>query len=180
MEGDNLGEQLRHLRVEKRLTLRALAERVGKSESYLSRLENGQINPTLGTLKRVADALGRPLVHLLENDFPPLGAMKKKGEHRRLVVSPELEYEILSVPNHQVTLFKGVLRESGTSGEAYRHQGVETGIVLKGTIKITVGNKEFLLKEGDSITYRSEEPHHFENVGKGDVIWIWAVSPPTF
>jgi len=175
MEGDNLGEQLRLLRVEKGLTLRALAEQVKKSESYLSRLENSQINPTLGTLKRIADALGRPLVHLLENDFPPLGAVKKMGEHRRLIVSPGLEYEILSVPNHQVTLFKGV-----TSGEAYRHQGVETGIVLQGTIKITVGYKEFLLRKGDSITYRSEEFHHFENAGKGDVLWIWAVSPPTF
>ena len=180
IEGNNLGEQLRRLRVEKGLTLRALGGQVEKSESYLSRLEKGQINPSLGTLKRIADALDRPLVHLLENDFPPLGALISKGAHRKLIVSPELEYEILSAPNHQVTLFKGTLKEGGSSGEAYCHQGIETGIHLKGKVKITVGDKEFIMKEGDTLTYRSEEPHHFENVGKGDAVWIWAVSPPTF
>ncbi len=180
MEGDNLGEQLRRLRVEKALTLRVLAEQVGKSESYLSRLEHGQINPSLGTLKRIADALGRPLVHLLENDFPPLGALISKGAHRKLIVSPKLEYEILSAPNHQVTLFKVMLKEGGSSGEPYRHQGIEAGIVLKGTVKIKVGEKEFRLEQGDTITYRCEEPHSFENVGKGDSIGIWVVSPPTF
>jgi len=75
MEDTGLGKQLRRLRLEKGLTLQGLAEEVGKSESYLSRLERGQINPSLGTLKRIADALGRPLVHLLENGFPPLGAL---------------------------------------------------------------------------------------------------------
>jgi len=180
MEETGLGKQLRGLRLEKGLTLQGLAEEVGKSESYLSRLERGQINPSLGTLKRIADALGRPLVHLLENGFPPLGALILRGEHRRLIVSPKLEYEILSAPNEQVTLFKVMLKPGGSSGEPYRHQGVETGIVLEGTVKITVGNKEFQLRAGDTITYRCDEPHSFENNGRGDAIGIWVVSPPTF
>jgi transcriptional regulator with XRE-family HTH domain len=180
MQSSNLGEDLHRLRLEKGWTLRELGQRVGKSESYLSRLEHGDINPSLGTLKRIADALGRPLVHLLDNNFPPLGTLISKGKHRKLIVSPMLEYEILSAPNHQVTLFKVMLKPGGNSGEPYRHQGVESGIIMKGTVKITVGKKEFRLEEGDTITYSCEEPHSFENVGKDDAIGIWVVSPPSF
>ena len=176
-----LGEQLHRLRVEKGLTLQALAEQVDKSESYLSRLERGQITPSLSSLKQIADALGRPLVYLLGNEFPPLEMTTNRGKHRRLIVSPELEYEILSAPNHQVSLFKVILKEGESSGEKpYSHQGIESGVVLKGKVKITVGEKEFFLEEGDSITYQCEKPHSFENAGKGEAIGIWAVSPPTF
>jgi transcriptional regulator with XRE-family HTH domain len=175
-----LGIQLRRLRQENGLTLRALAEKIGKSESYLSRLENGQINPTLGALKRIGDALGRPLVHLLDNRFPALTTLTKRDKHRRLIISPTLEYEIYSSPNEQISIFKGTLSPGADSGEPYSHQGMETGILLKGSLKITVGDREYLLSEGDSLTYCSEVPHRFENPGEEDAVWIWAVSPPTF
>lgn len=177
---NELGIQLKRLRTEKGFTLRTLAEQIEKSESYVSRLENGKINPSLGTLKRISDALGRPLVHLLESQISTLASLARKGEHRRLVVSPELEYEIYSSPNDQIALFKGTLKKGSDSGEEYSHQGIETGIILKGRLKITVGERVFILNKGDSLTYHCEEPHRFENIGNGDAVWIWAVSPPTF
>ena len=177
---NELGIQLKRLRIESRFTLRTLAEQIEKSESYVSRLENGQINPSLGTLKRISDALGRPLVHLLDSQISALASHTRKGEHRRLIVSPALEYEIYSSPNDQIAFFKGILKEGADSGEEYFHQGIETGIILKGRVRTTVGARVFILNAGDSLTYRSEEPHRFENIGKGNAVWIWAVSPATF
>lgn len=173
---------MRELRLAKGLTLRELARQIGKSESYLSRLEKGKLNPSLASLKRIADALGKPLVHFFEDPVMSFDAVVLlDGQRRRLIVSPSLEYDILSAPNTQVALFKMTLKKGGTSGATvYTHQGIESGIVLKGVVKIVVGNEAYILKAGDSITYRSDQPHRFENIGEEEAVGIWAVSPPTF
>ena len=176
-----LGKKLRQLRREQGLTLRKLAESIGKSESYLSRVENGQIDLSLSTLKEIADQLGRPIAHLLDDGFLPTDGLIKKGEHRKLIISSVLEYDILCPSNREISLFRMILKEGGSSGDKpYRHKGIEGGIMLKGRVRVVVGNREYILEEGDSLTYRSEQPHWFENVGKGDAIAIWAVTPATF
>lgn len=181
MVNRSLGKRLRVLRLERGLTLRELAGRIGKSESYLSKLENGKLNPSLASLKKIADALGRPLVHLFEAPSMPIDAVFLDGQRRRMVVSPSLEYDILSAPNPQLALFKVTLKKGATSGSSfYAHQGIESGVVLKGKVKIVVGNEEYVLKAGDSITYRSDQPHRFENIGDEEAVGVWAVSPPTF
>ena len=176
-----LGERLRQLRREQGLTLRELAERIGKSESYLSRVEHGRIDLSLSTLKEIADQLGRPITHLLDNGFSPTDGLIKKGEHRKLVISSVLEYDILCSSNQEISLFRMTLKEGENSGDkSYHHQGIESGIMLQGRVRVVVGDREYILEEGDSLTYRSEQPHWFENAGKGDAIGIWAVTPATF
>jgi len=178
---DALGKRLRQLRQQEGLTLRELAGRIGKSESYLSRVENGQIDLSLSTLKEISDQLGRPIVHLLDNGFSYVDGLIKQGEHHHLVISSSLAYDILCAPNQEVSLFRMILKEGGNSGDKpYQHVGIESGIMLQGRIRVIVGEQEYLLEQADSLTYRSEQPHWFENIGKGDAIAIWVVSPPTF
>lgn len=178
---EDLGARLRALRLERGLTLRELAMRLGKSESYLSKLENGKLNPSLASLKGIADALGKPLVHFFADQIMPSDTVLLDGQRRRLIVSPSLEYDILSAPNPEIALFRMTLKKGGSSGAAaYAHPGIESGLVLKGRVKIVVGDAEYILKAGDSITYRSDQPHRFENVGDEEAVGIWAVSPPTF
>lgn len=55
---ERVGQQIRNARKAKSLTLKELGERVGVSESVMSRYEKGKQNLTLETLQRVADALG--------------------------------------------------------------------------------------------------------------------------
>lgn len=52
--------------------------------------------------------------------------------------------------------------------------------MLKGRVRVVVANREYILEEGDSLTYRSKQPHWFKNIGKGDAIAIWVVAPATF
>ncbi len=176
-----LGERLRQLRLQQGLTLRELAERVGKSESFLSRVERGQLDLSLNVLKEIADQLGRPVIQLLDNGTPGTTGLIRQGEHRKLVVSPDLQYDILCTPNSELSLFRIRLRPGGDSGHGhYRHQGIETGVVLQGTVRVIVGDREYILREGDSLTYSSTVPHRFENIGEIDAIGIWCVVPPTF
>jgi len=49
------------LRLEKGLSQKDLAERVGTKQSAISRLENGEYNPSIEFLSKVANALGKEL-----------------------------------------------------------------------------------------------------------------------
>lgn len=65
----SLGEKLRTLRKEKKLTLDGLAETVGISKSYLWELENRpQAKPSAEILDKLAIELGVPMAYLLDAD----------------------------------------------------------------------------------------------------------------
>ena len=81
-----LGRRLRHTRRGRGLTLADLAERTGRPPAYLSRLENGRVEPRLGVLSDLAEALDTTTTDLLE-DAPP---------DRRA----ELELELLRAQDH--------------------------------------------------------------------------------
>jgi transcriptional regulator with XRE-family HTH domain len=67
-----IGERLRQLRVEKKLSQREVEERSGLLRAYLSRVENGHTIPTVETLQKWAKALEVPMYLLFyEGDQPP-------------------------------------------------------------------------------------------------------------
>ena len=53
-----LGAAIRSLREEKEMTGAALAESSGVSASWISRIEDGQTDPTWATVTRIAKGLG--------------------------------------------------------------------------------------------------------------------------
>ncbi len=65
----NFGQRLRNPRTEKGMTLPELADKTGLSKGFLSQLENEQqTNPSLDTLKKIADVFGITLAELLQKD----------------------------------------------------------------------------------------------------------------
>ena len=67
-----LGERLRRIRREHQLTLKDLKERADLSVPYLSDLERGVVNPSIETLKKVANAYNMSVSELL-SDVEELG-----------------------------------------------------------------------------------------------------------
>jgi transcriptional regulator with XRE-family HTH domain len=61
-----VGKRLKKLREDKGMSQAALAEKADLSRGYLLRLEAGRQDPTLGTLERLAKALGVPVTKILE------------------------------------------------------------------------------------------------------------------
>jgi transcriptional regulator with XRE-family HTH domain len=59
-------KKLKRLREAKGLSQAALAARAGITREYVNKLEAGRYDPTVGTLRRLAKALGVPVTELLE------------------------------------------------------------------------------------------------------------------
>jgi transcriptional regulator with XRE-family HTH domain len=62
----SVGKNLRRLRKAAGLTLAAVARKTGFSLGYIQRLEAGQHDPPVSTLRKLARALGVPVTELLE------------------------------------------------------------------------------------------------------------------
>src|SRR5919205_3372259 len=54
----NVGERIRQLRLDRGMSVRTLAAKTGFSPSLISQAENGQVTPSIGSLERIALALG--------------------------------------------------------------------------------------------------------------------------
>ncbi len=55
---ENIGQRIRQLRESRGMTQSQLQAKSRVSRSYLSRIESGQMTPSLGTLEKIAEALG--------------------------------------------------------------------------------------------------------------------------
>ena len=184
---ERLGAVVREHREQAGLSLRQLAQRLGVSASLLSRIENGKAQPSVTTLYGLTAELhisldeltspspsaptGRPAAgeagtvvrHSGDRPVVPIGA----GVHWQLLDSrsdPELELLLLDY------------EPGATSSEddaMLIHAGSETGIVLSGTLLITVDGTTHRLGPGDSITFDSSVPHRFRNDGEEPVRAVW-------
>lgn len=63
---NNYGEKLRVLRRGVGMTQGVLADEIGMNKSYLSQIECGHRNPTVGTLKKICEGLGYKLSIIIE------------------------------------------------------------------------------------------------------------------
>lgn len=71
-----LGRRIQEMRTQKGLPQRELARRTGLFSSYISRIENGHIVPSLETLEKLAQALDTPLYQFFPEDQAPLRPAK--------------------------------------------------------------------------------------------------------
>ena len=61
-----LGENIRRIRLAKDMTQGDLCRKLEVDRAYMSNIESGKKNPTLSTIKHIADALGVSLNELLK------------------------------------------------------------------------------------------------------------------
>jgi transcriptional regulator with XRE-family HTH domain len=179
----DVGERLRAIRQWRRCTLRTVAERSGLSESFLSQVERGRSSASIGSLRRIAEALGVTVADLFEPSGPPRPRVLRRDERpalafgilgRKLLLTPR--------PLQHLEVFAGELDVGGSTGaEPYSHgDSEELFVVLSGRVQLELGGELHELESGDSIDYRSSTPHRISNVGEELAEVMWIISPPSY
>jgi transcriptional regulator with XRE-family HTH domain len=179
----DVGERLRAIRRLRRCTLRTVSERSGLSESFLSQVERGRSSASIGSLRRIAVALGVTVADLFEPSGPPRPRVLRRDER------PALAFGILGRkflltprPLSQLEVFVGELDPEGSTGaEPYSHgDSEELFVVLTGRVRLELGGELHELESGDSIDYRSSTPHRISNLGDDVAEVMWIISPPSY
>jgi transcriptional regulator with XRE-family HTH domain len=179
----DVGVRVRELRGVRRLTLRDVAERAGLSESFLSQVERGRASASIASLRRIADALGIGISDLFQPAAPARPKVLRRDDRpalafgvlgRKLMLTPK--------PLHELEVFVGELEPGGSTGEEqYAHgDSEELFVVLRGSVRLELGDELHELDEGDSIDYRSSTPHRISNAGDGLAEVMWIISPPSY
>lgn len=177
---------VKRVREEQGVTLRELAKDVGVSPSFISQVEQGKASPSLATLKAIADALQTTVGNLIGDDATRPSEKLVMSENERKAFKQAgkgIQMFLLSEPNPykqmQPLLFK-IAGNAGSGEKSYSHYGQEFILVLKGSLEITLADKTYHLKKGDTIYFSSSTPHSFKNFNKGETEALWVVTPPSF
>jgi quercetin dioxygenase-like cupin family protein len=64
------------------------------------------------------------------------------------------------------------------NGHFYSHKGDEFAYVMEGELEVEIQDEKQLLRQGDSLYIGSIFPSKWVNVGKGDAVLLWVLSPP--
>ena len=167
-----IGVSLRDLRERRGLTARQLAANADVSAAMISRIENGQVSPSISTLSALSRALDVPLVSLFREtakdhtDFTHV----KKGEglkSTRIIDDHSHEYvnrafhrrRDLQLEANMVTLVRQNARPP-----VYVGHGVVFIHAIEGEAVYGYGQRDITLKAGDSLSLDAELSHGFKKV----------------
>jgi transcriptional regulator with XRE-family HTH domain len=161
----NIGNYLKQIRIEKKYTLKRLANQLNITESMLSQIENNKVSPSLHSLESILRFYA-----INFSDF------FKQVEQKRVIMVRREEQKNFEDRKHGSTLTLLASKLENNALESYIVEltpegSIETAIlprerngerffyVLKGTLTVsTDGETPMEMQEGDSINYKSHVP----------------------
>lgn len=161
-----IATHVREFRRQQGLTVMELAERCELSKGMLSKIENAQAAPSLGTLARLSEALSVPVTAFFrgldeEQDVLYIKAgtglkIEHKGAARGRV------YQLLGrmrSPHDRFEPMLVTLTERADNFPLYQHAGTELLYMLAGRMEYGYGTARYLLEPGDVMQFVGEVTH---------------------
>lgn len=180
-----LGARIRSIRRERDLSVNDLAGASNISAGMLSKIENGQISPSLSTLQSIATALTVSLSMLFaatEERRDCSFVRAKQGviiERRGTKVGHV--YQLLGhVIGGDVVVepYLITLKEEAEAFTGFQHAGIEFIYMLTGEVLYRHGDKSYRLRPGDSILFDSGALHGPETLVKRPMTYLSIIVYP--
>lgn len=162
-----IGASLKDMRENRQMTAKNLAEAAGVSAAMISRIESGQVSPSISTLSALSDALDMPMVSFFRDtatdhvDFTHVKAghgihstrIIDKHSHDYINLASHIRRDI-GFEAHIVTMEK-----QDAQAPTYVGHGVVFMHAKEGEAIFNYGQHQIHLKSGDSLTLDSELSH---------------------
>ncbi|MCG7391404.1 XRE family transcriptional regulator [Microvirga sp. ACRRW] len=182
----HLAERLRGLRVERGLTLDALAERTGVSRSMISLIERGESSPTAVVLDKLAAGLGVTLASLFAEQESAVASPLARRADQRVWRDPDTGYLRRNLspsgfpsPMELVeVIMPAGARVAYDTGR--RSVGVSQQIwIIEGEIELGLGDETYRLLAGDCLCMDIEQPTVFRNLSGQPARYLVALATDT-
>jgi transcriptional regulator with XRE-family HTH domain len=184
LEAYRIGPKIRNLRLKKSMGLAQLGAHTGLSTAMLSKIERGQLFPTLPTLLRIALVFGVGLEYFFANSTEPTMTVVRKKDRLRMpdqpgAATPAYYFESLDFPvtDRKLEAYYAEFPANGHASEPHLHPGVELIYMLKGKVAVSAEGKEITLEEGDAMYFDSSVPHSYRQTGRATAAAIVIVTP---
>ncbi|MFJ4679847.1 MULTISPECIES: helix-turn-helix domain-containing protein [unclassified Kitasatospora] len=177
-----LARNLKRLRLERGHTLDALAARSGVSRGMVVQIEQARTNPSVGTVVRLADALGVSIARLL--DYDETSAVR--------IVPAEQAVRLWNGPGGGSGTLLGGAEAPGPlelwswrlhPGESHASDPhppgtVEIARVDEGVLTLTLDGREHRVPAGATASYEAGTAHGYRNDGDAPCLVTMVVSVP--
>jgi len=162
-DNGDIGKRIRLLRLKQHRTIEEISKDCDFSISLLSKIETGKVFPSVGTLVKVAKALGTNISAFIESDEITDLVYTKYDQARKKMIQTEKGISIYPFAtehkDNHIQPFLHVAKKGEVKSHSDSHEGQEFIFVLKGTLKLQVGSVEYTLNKGDSVYFNSFEEH---------------------
>lgn len=180
-----LGEKIKTIRIEKGWSLKDLSRRSGISAAAIHKIESNGITPTITTMMKISDALGKKLSIFLEESLEENDAYLTKLNKREPIFTFKkgLDLQGISAKKYGkfiMTAAYATVNVGASSGKkSMSHRGEELVYCLKGKMEFKIDKKTYFLKPGDSLHFRTHLNHGWRNAGNIPAKLIWVLSIAT-
>jgi len=162
-----VGDKISKLRQDKGISLEEMSNLTGFETDVLDKIEKNQIQPQLGTIMKLSQALDAAFSRLVSDVGSKLYSVTRKSDRKAVARSTSrtsqkqlYQYKSLAPEvqgRHMEALI--VTLEENPDVEASVHGGEEFIYVLEGKAELKIGEDLFVLEPGDSVYYLSTTPH---------------------
>lgn len=182
-----IGYEVRSHRKTLGITVADLAAATGMSLGMLSKIENGNISPSLGTLQLISKALGIPITALFRGyEEPRSASFVRSGEGVNIERRGTRAGHHYSLLGHIENNSSGVLVEPylitlTTESDifpTFQHPGMEFLYMLSGEIVYRHGDSLYRMRAGDSFFFDADAPHGPEELVKLPARYLSIISYP--
>lgn len=179
----DVGARLRALRERHGLSQRELARRAGVSNAAISLIEQNGTSPSVGMLKKVLAGLPVSLAAFFAGDEPRAEQIFFAAGELVEIAGGRLSYRQVGrdLSGRALQILHERYAPGADSGEQpLSHEAEEGGVVIRGSIELTVGAQRRILGPGDAYYFDSRQPHRFRNLGEEEAVIVSACTPPSF
>lgn len=161
-----IGRQVRSFRKTLDMTVVELANAARLSAGMLSKIENGNTSPSLGTLQTLARALHVPVTSFFRKyDEQRDATFVRAGEGLKIErrgTRAGHQYRLLGHTvgkSIAVEPYLITLTEESDVFPVFQHSGTEFIYMLEGKVSYRHGDKTYVLTPGDSLFFDADAPH---------------------
>jgi rhodanese-related sulfurtransferase/transcriptional regulator with XRE-family HTH domain len=173
-----VGENMKHLREARGLSLDQVARMTGLSRTVLGQIELGKTPPSVSVVWKIAQAFEVHFSALLATQARLETRVLRAGDAKRLV-SPDGRYSsraLYPFAEKPEAEFYELFLAAKSREDAQPHApGTrENLIVTSGKLELQVGEKKYELEKGDAIVFTADVPHAYVNISN-DECWMYLV-----
>ncbi|APX93324.1 XRE family transcriptional regulator [Halomonas sp. 1513] len=183
MSGFDVGARLKQLRLRAALSQRELAKRAGVTNSTISLIEQNSVSPSVSSLKKILDAMPVSISEFFAGEQTSQEQVFYRASDLTEIGDGQLSWRLVGArrPNRSMSIIHERYPPGADTGaDMLEHDGEEGGVVVTGTIELTVDGEARLLTAGDAYYFDSRLPHRFRNVSDGECVIVSANNPPSF
>jgi len=162
--GPDIGQRVRDMRRQRRLTLQRVAQLSGLSVGFLSQVERNITRPSLDSLTEIAKALDTTIGSILHQPDLPIAVSRSEGRVAHQVRDSIAAYERLSTsyPGQMLTAIKLTVPATFES-RIFAFPGEQIVYDLTGIARYVIEDVIFELQPGDSLHFSTARPHRLLN-----------------